>query len=132
MTAAGFLFVTVVMGVLLAGTGVAIARMRRGEAYAPVWRRLDEASGRPDGIGAGPALVALGVLVVLVAVALAVADPLIVALLAGPMLVVAYLAWGIYVLARSRGLPQAHSVGLSTWVIGVVLIGAIAVQLLVG
>lgn len=130
MTAAGFLLVTVVTGVLLAGIGVAIARMRRAEGYVPVWRRLDAAPGGPAGIG--PVLVALGVVVVLAAVALAVADPLTVALLAGPMLVVAYLLWGIYVLARSRGLPRAHSVGLSTWVIGVVLIGVIAVQLLVG
>jgi hypothetical protein len=132
MTAAGFLLVTVVMGVLLAGTGIAIARMRRGESSVPVRWRSDAASGRPDGTGIGPVVAAFGLVAVLVAVSLAIADPLTVALLAGPMLVVAYLMWGIYVLGRSRGLPKAHSVGLSTWIIGIVLIGLIAVQLLVG
>jgi hypothetical protein len=132
MTAAGFLVVTVVMGILLAGTGIAIARMRRGESYVPVRRRSGAASGRPDGTGVGPVVVVFGAVVGLVAVGLAVADPLTVTLLAGPTLVVAYLMWGIYALARSRGLPKAHSVGLSTWMIGIVLIGLIAVQLLIG
>lgn len=127
MAGAGFLLITVVTGVLLAVTGIAIARSRRGESYVPALRPSGDTPGRPAGIGVGSAVATLGVVALLVVVA----DPLTIALLAGPALVVAFLTWGIYSLARSRGLPMAHSVGLSTWVVGVVLIGAIAVQLLI-
>lgn len=127
------LLVTVVMGVLLAGTGVAVARMRRGERYVPALRRSGGPSGRSGGASVGSAGVALGVAVLLVVAGASAAVGVgTLALLAGPALVVAYLSWGIYTLARSRGLPKAHSVGLSAWVIGVVLIGVVAVQLLLG
>jgi hypothetical protein len=129
MTAAGLLLVTVVTGVLLAVTAIAANRFRRGESYTPGRWSSGAPAERPDGTVVGAAVV---VALVVAVVAWVIADPLTVALMGGPALVVAFLTWGVYTLARSRGLPRAHSLGLSTWVIGVVLIGVIAVQLLVG
>jgi hypothetical protein len=135
MPAADFLVMTVVMGLLALGAAVGISRLRRNETTP-----------RPSGSGAGarPAGAAttsvrtdaavLGALAVLALAfgATAVVDTLTLVVLGLVGLIGGYFAWGVYSLARVRGLPRAHAVGLSAWLLGVVLIGGIAVQLLVG
>jgi hypothetical protein len=41
----------------------------------------------------------------------------------------AYLLWGVYDLARKRGLGNAKAVGLSAWIAGVLVVGMIAITL---
>jgi hypothetical protein len=82
---------------------------------------------RSDTVGLG--LVAL---LAVFLVATAVVDTALVAVVALATAILGYFAWGVYSLARLRGLPRAHAVGLSVWLFGVVLIGVVAVQLLVG
>jgi hypothetical protein len=59
-------------------------------------------------------------------------DGTIALLIVTPLLIAAYLTWGVYNIARVRGLPLAHSIGLSAWVFAVVLVGVVAVKLLFG
>jgi len=132
MPTAEFLPITVVMGLLAVGAAAGVARFRRSETTP-----------RPSGGGAaaqppGPATMpvrsdALAALAALALVfgAAAVADTLTLVVLALAALIGVYFAWGIYSLARVRGLPRAHAIGLSAWLSGVVLIGGIAVRLLV-
>jgi cytochrome c oxidase assembly factor CtaG len=44
----------------------------------------------------------------------------------------AYLLWGVYDLARKRGLGNAKAVGLSAWIAGVLFVGMIAITLVAG
>lgn len=117
-----FLLVTVVSGLLLVGVGVVIARHRRHDAPA-VSRVAVRAS------DTGTIAVVVATVAVVAAAGVAGAEAVVFAGLAA--LVFGFFAWGVYSLGRSRGLPRAHSVGLSAWLFGVVLIGVIAVKLLV-
>ncbi|WP_336036601.1 hypothetical protein [Halobacterium yunchengense] len=140
MVSGAFLASTVVMGVLLLGAAVAVARLRRWRQYRPQLRAtgsgvaaLPGETGESTGVSADAAAFVAAVLVAVGAGAAILAD-------AGPVavagvavgLVAAYFAWGVYAIARARGLPRAHAVGLSAWLFGVLLVGAIAVELLVG
>lgn len=129
---------TAVMGVLLVGAGVALARMRRREEYEPKLRayRRDLAA-LPGDTADGPS-VPSGTLAFLAAVVIAVGAGAAIAFDAGtmvlaalaPLLIFAYFAWGVYSMARARGLPRAHSIGLSAWLFGTVLVAVIGVKLL--
>jgi hypothetical protein len=122
-----------VTGLLAVGAGVAIARLRRREtAPRPSGRAVPalagegaETDGRSDAVG----LAVVVALLVLVGTALVV-DALTMTFLALALLVVGFFSWGVYNLARIRGLPTAHAVGLSAWLFGVVLVGVVALQLL--
>lgn len=48
------------------------------------------------------------------------------------VLVLAYLAWGVYYLGRSHGLGNAHAVGLSAWFMSLVAVLGVAAKLLLG
>ena len=134
--AAEFLLVTVVMGVLLVGAGVAIARIRGSGRSAStaraVGRRLPARAGATDAGHSETLGLALVVLLLGVAVIGAVTDPVAAVFVALPALLGGYFAWGIYSLARARGIPRAHSIGVSAWLFGVVLVGVLAVKLLLG
>jgi hypothetical protein len=136
MAFGGFLLVTVVTGLLLVGAALAVGRARRdGRRTSPAGRigpglpTPAGSAGTSDADALGFGLVAA--LVVLGGVAL-LTDPVTVTFVFLSALVAGYFAWGIYSLARARGLPKAHSVGVSAWLFGVVLIGVVAVKLLLG
>jgi len=126
-----FLLVTVVTGLLLVGCGFVVARLRRRDASA-----LGRPARRVSAVGAteGSNAATLAVLgaVVVTAIAARVAGPSAVVYGGLAALVVGFFAWGVYSLGRSRGLPRAHSVGLSAWLFGVVLVGLVAAKLVVG
>lgn len=134
--AAEFLLVTVVMGVLLVGAGVAIARIRRSDRSAStagaVGRQLPARAGATDAGHSDTLGLALVVLLLGIAVIGAATDPVAAVFVALPALLGGYFAWGIYSLARARGIPRAHSIGVSAWLFGVVLVGVLAVKLLFG
>lgn len=131
---------TVVMGVLLVGAGIALARSQNRAGYTP---KLRSAGGRVAALPgetvdesrdwSETAPIAAAALLAVCAGAAVLFDA-VVAMFAAVALaaVTGYFAWGVYALARARGLPYAHSVGLSAWLYGVVLVGAVAVKLLVG
>ncbi|MFB6268684.1 MAG: hypothetical protein ABEH83_01985 [Halobacterium sp.] len=131
---------TVVMGVLLVGAAAAVARMRRREQYTPRLRAAGQGVAALTGETADSRGVDLDTVALVTAVLVAVLAVAAIALDAGtmvltavaPALIAVYFAWGVYSLGRSRGLPRAHSVGLSLWVFGVVLVGVIAAKLLFG
>lgn len=123
-----FLLVTAVTGLLVVGIGIAVARLRRRDAGRSARHAsVVGATGAPD-----LATLAAVAAVVVVAGVASVAGPGAVVYGGLAALVVGFFAWGVYSLGRSRGLPRAHSVGLSAWLFGVVLVGAVAVKLLVG
>lgn len=138
MANGALLVVAAVMGVLLVGAALGTTRLRKRAAYRP---KL-EAAGvglvrreESDGLGLGSNALAFGlaaVLVAVVAVAVLLGDPALVLFAVTPALVVGYLAWGVYHMARSRGLPTAHAVGLSAWTFGVLVVGGVALNLLFG
>lgn len=140
MALAESLVSTVVMGVLLVGAAVVVARMRRREQYRPRFRAAGQGAAAITGetaesssIDSDRVALATAVLVAVVAVAAIALDAgTMVFTAVAPALFAAYFAWGIYSLARSRGLPRAHSVGLSAWLFGVVLVTGIAIKLLLG
>jgi hypothetical protein len=139
MPAAEFLLVTVVTGLLLIGVGVALARRRSVDrsaflvgAEVASRRALPAPAGGTGGVRSDVVSLAVVVGVVVLAGVAAVVGPMMLALAAAPALVVGYFAWGIYSLARSRGFPRAHAVGVSAWLFGVVLVGVVAAKLLVG
>ncbi|MEF8856076.1 MAG: hypothetical protein V5A16_01505 [Haloplanus sp.] len=130
MPATTFLLVTVVTGLLVVGTGLVIARRRRHDSPSnrrPArWAAAAGATGGPD-----TATVAVVAAIVVAVVATSVVGPSAVVYGGLGAMVVGFFAWGVYTLGRSRGLPRAHSVGLSAWLFGVVLVGDVAVVLLV-
>jgi len=126
----------VVMGLLAVLCAFAISafgsrRTDRAElAAASIGRGAKGGSaGVHPGVKFGVPVVAVGAVVV---AAVVVADGVgsFIALIG--LLVVAYLGWGVYYMGRVRGLPRAHSVGLSAFVFGLVFTAVIAGQLLFG
>jgi amino acid transporter len=140
MVSSGILVSTVVMGVLLVGAAVAVARMRQWREYTPQLRAtgsgvaaLPGDTRDSGGVSGNAAAFVAAVLVAVVAGAAVVFDAGTVALAGVAVaLVAAYFSWGVYAMARARGLPFAHSVGLSAWLFGFLLVGGIALELLVG
>lgn len=130
MAAGNALLITIATGLLLMGVGALVTRLRpRDGSFRPA--SLSD-RGPSSTTRSGTAALGVGVLLAAFAVGAVVADPWLVFLLALATLVVAYLAWGVYHLARLRGLPEAHAVGLSVWLFGIVLVGGIAMKLLFG
>ncbi|MXR20474.1 hypothetical protein [Halobacterium bonnevillei] len=138
MASGDLLVGTAVMGLLLVGAGVAVARLRRREHYTPKLRsyRRDLAAlpGETADARSIPtdtlALVAAVLVVVVAGAAIAMGAGAMVLAAVAPLVLLAYFAWGIYSMARARGLPRAHSIGLSAWLFGVVLAAVIGVKLL--
>jgi hypothetical protein len=128
---------TVVMGLLLVLTAFAVSAFgsrRDSRAKLPVagGRRPADAAGGDGvhpGIKLGVPVVAVGAVV---AGAVVVADGVASFIVLIAALLLAYLSWGVYYMARVRGLPRAHSVGLSAWVFGVMLVAVVAGKLLFG
>jgi hypothetical protein len=135
MAAVTLLVSTLVMGLLLAVILVAVTRRGTKRSYSVALSgggggRSNVESTAP-GVSENWMLALVGV-IVLAALGAAVvfADG---GLVFGGLvaaLLLAYLSWGIYQSARYRGLPSAHSVGLTVWVVGIVLSAAIGVKLL--
>ncbi|WP_251341691.1 hypothetical protein [Haloplanus halophilus] len=135
MASRGFLVVSVVMGLLSVGAAVVVARSRRRETPArpslPGRRAPALAAGSAGRRSDAAALGAVAALAAFLGVA-AVVDAVLAVIVALSATVVGYFAWGMYSLARARGLPRAHAVGLSAWLFALVLIGVLAVKLLFG
>lgn len=130
MTSTPLLGLAAVMGVVLVVAAAAVARLRRRDSYQPTFRSVAPADG---GISSNAAALALTALVVAVVAAAAVLEnPVVVFGAVVPGLLFAYFGWGVYHMARSRGLPRAHSVGLSAWLVGVLLVGVVATNLVLG
>jgi hypothetical protein len=138
MALAESLVSTVVMGVLLVGAAAVVARMRRRESYEPRFHAAGESVAALRGETTASQGVDLDTVALVTAVLVAVVAVAAIALDAGTMVLTAvlpgllavYFAWGVYSLGRSRGLPRAHSIGLSLWVFGIVLTAVIAGKLL--
>lgn len=135
MALSGALVSTAVMGVLLVGAAAAVGRLRRRTNYTPRFRPRREGSAGVPATNVGSDTVAFGAaaaLVLFAAAAVFLDAAALLFLAVAPALLAGFFAWGTYNIARSRGLPQAHSVGLSAWLFAVVLVGVVAVKLLVG
>jgi uncharacterized membrane protein YphA (DoxX/SURF4 family) len=138
MASGDLLVGTAVMGLLLVGAGVAVARLRRREQYTPKLRsyrrELAALPGETADARSVPtdtlALAAAVLILVVAGAAIAMGAGTMVLAAVAPLVLLAYFAWGIYSIARARGLPRAHSVGLSAWLFGVVLAAVIGVKLL--
>lgn len=128
-----FLLVSVVTGLLVVVAAVGVARLRRGKVPprpssrgVPVFAAgATGTDGRSDAVG----LAAVVLLLVLVGVA-TVVDALAMMFVLLALVVVGFFSWGMYHLARVRGLPKAHAVGLSAWLFGAILTGVVALHLL--
>jgi hypothetical protein len=140
MAVGALLASTVLMGLLLVTVAFWLDRLGDDRGYTPT---LGAAGGGGRGGAAGTTgtdsvssdqLMLFVVLVTLVigAVAVAVGDGVMVfGALAGTVLL-GYLGSGVYLSARSRGLPQAHAVGVSVWIVSMVLIAGLGLKLLLG
>lgn len=134
MAISGALVSTAVMGLLLVGAAVVIARIqRRSIGTSTLGSRRDSAVEVADSPLESDtlALAVAGVLVVFAAAAVYLDAGTLLAVAVAAALLAGFFAWGVYNVARARGLPQAHSVGLSAWMFTVVLVAIIAVKLLV-
>ncbi|AXG05722.1 hypothetical protein DU500_04305 [Haloplanus rubicundus] len=133
MVAQDFLLVSVVTGLLVVVAAVGVARLRRREAIPrPSGRGVPALDAEVAGTDDRTDAVGLAIVVVLLLAlgAATVVDPLTLLFLLFALVVVGFFSWGIYALARVRGLATAHAVGLSVWLFGAVLIGVVAVRLL--
>lgn len=134
MASPALLVSTVVMGVLLVAFFVGTSRVERGGGYQP---KLAEHLGRGSEdvslVSSNAFALALAVLLLaVIAAGVATGDAGLVLLAVPPAAVAGYFAWGVYHTARTRGLPVAHAVGLSAWLVGVLLVGLVATNLVVG
>lgn len=133
MASAGLLAITAVMGVLLVGAAYATSRLSQRGSYRPalaaagIGAQTDSDGGVVTSDEFALALAAL--LVVLVGAAVALGNGTLVLYAVVPLLIVAYFTWGVYHMARARGLPKAHSVGVSAWLFGVLVVGVVALNL---
>lgn len=127
----------VVTALLLAGVAFAASELGSWRSYRPTF-----AAAVPGGGGdhehdeSLPRGVKVGVLVLAVAgvvgASVLFVDGVGTFLVLLGALLVGYLGWGVYYMSRARGFPVAHSVGLSAWVLGVLLIAGIAGKLVLG
>jgi hypothetical protein len=134
MASPALLVSTVVMGVLLVALAVTSTRFEQGGGYRP---HLAEHLGRgPDASSLVSsnafALALAALLLVVLGAGVATGNAGLVLLAVPPAAVAGYFAWGVYHTARTRGLPVAHAVGLSAWLVGVLLVGVVATNLVVG
>lgn len=131
MATTSLLGLAAVMAVVLAVAAAGVARLRLRDSYRPSFGDI-----APDDGGAlssnAVALALTLLVVVVVAAATVLENPVLVFGAVVPLLLFAYFGWGVYHMARSRGLPRAHSVGLSAWLVGVLLVGVVATNLLIG
>lgn len=127
---------TVVMGLLLVGAALGTARLRKRPRYEPEFQSAShDGPVEPevaDWIQSNAVLLGTAALLAVFVAAVLLGDGAIALVVVTPVLIAAYLTWGVYNIARVRGLPRAHSVGLSAWMFGVVLVGTVAVKLLLG
>lgn len=128
----------VVTGLFLAGVAFAISQLGARRSYRPTFAAAVPGGGGTarDSREALPRGVKIGVLVLVVAgivggsVLFLDAVGTFVVLLGAVL--VGYLTWGVYYMSRARGLPVAHSVGMSAFILGMLLIAGIAGKLLLG
>lgn len=134
MASTALLVSTTVMGVLVVALALSTTRFdQRG--YRPRLAERLERSQRPEsGLVSSNelALLLAALLLAVIAAGIAFGDAGLILIAVPPAAVAAYFGWGVYHMARARGLPTAHSVALSAWVLGVAFIGLIAVNLVVG
>ena len=127
---------TVVMGMFLVGAALSTTWMRKRPGYAPQFHPASHdgliEGGKSGFVQSNAGILALVALLVVFGGGVLFGDGTLGLVVVTPVLIAAYLTWGVYHIARVRGLPRAHSVGLSAWVFGVVLVGTVAVKLLLG
>lgn len=133
MASTALLVSTAVMGVFLVALTAGSSRIERGGGYRP---NLATHLGRDDDDASlvssnGFALFLAALLVAVIGAGVATGNAGFVLLAVPPAAVTGYFAWGVYHTARTRGLPVAHAVGLSAWLVGVLLVGIVAVNLVV-
>ncbi|MFC6955275.1 hypothetical protein [Halorubellus litoreus] len=137
MANGAFVASTLVMVALLAAVFVLVTRAQAVRAYSHTLgvkaRGIAVGAGSQRGVRVDPkmTLAALVIIGFVAAAAVLGPDPM-VFVGAVAVLVLAYLAWGVYYLGRSHGLGNAHAVGLSAWFMSMVAVLAIALKLLVG
>lgn len=130
MASTTFLLSTAVMGVLIVALALGARRFLKRSEYEPQFRRTEsEPAGRS--LGTDVVMGALVLIVVaIIGAGLALGQMELILLGIPAVAVIGYIAWGVYHMAQSRGLPFAHSVALSAWLVGVLLVGVIALNLL--
>lgn len=127
---------TVAMGLLLVGAALVVDRLQKRPDYTPRFHPARQGElvegGVSSQIRSNAVLLGTAALLVALVGSFLLGDGTIALVVVTPLLIAAYLTWGVYNIARVHGLPQAHSIGLSAWVFGVVLVGVVAVKLLLG
>lgn len=132
MASTAFLLSTAVMGVVIVALALGARRFVKRSDYQPQFHRpQDEPGGRA--LGTDVVMGALVLIVVaIIGAGLALGQMELILLGIPALAVIGYIAWGVYHMAQTRGLPFAHSVALSAWLVSVLLVGVIALNLLMG
>lgn len=119
------------MGILLVGLAVVTSRFVKRTDYGPRLRPTEHTDHEtlltPNVLGAVLAVV----LLVIIGAAVAVGDVTLILLTVPAAAIAGYIAWGVYHMAHSRGLPASYSVALSAWMVATLVVAVIAINLLV-
>lgn len=129
MASTALIVSTILMGGLLVALAVGSSRLVRGNGYEPQFSRVtpeDRSLSSSEVIGLTLTLV----LVAVIGIALLLGDTTLLLFLVPTLAIVGYIAWGTYHMAHTRGLPTAHAIGLSAWIIGVLVFSVIGINLL--
>lgn len=127
MASPALLVGTVLMGALLVALVVGTSRVVQGSGYE--FHRVtgdDESPVSSEVIGFALTLVVVAV----IGVGLILGDTTLVLFLIPALALLGFIAWGAYDMAQSRGLPTSAAVGLSAWVVGVLVFVVIGLNLL--
>lgn len=131
MASTALVLSTVVMGVFLVGLAVVTSRFVKRTDYGPRLRPQEDAEhGTLLTANVLGALLAV-VLLVIIGAAVAMGDVTLILMTVPAAAIAGYIAWGVYHMAQTRGLPVSYSVALSAWMVGTLLVAVIAINLLV-
>lgn len=145
MAALSYLVSTLVMGVVLLGVWLVVARARHWEHYTlPATVSADAEGSRVTRAAQTPTTWIVGFLLVTFlaggATILLVSDvgaslalgPVVVVSAIFAVMLIGYLLWGVYHSVRVRGLGSAQAALAGVWTLGMLFLGAVVVTLVMG
>lgn len=121
---------TVLMGALLVALVVGSSRMVSGDGYEQKLKRVtpDDEDTLVSSELVGIILTVL--LAAIIGAGFVLGDTTLVLFLIPLLAIIGYVAWGVYHMAQTRGLPTSAAVGLSAWIVGVFVATIIGINLL--
>lgn len=130
MASTALIISTILMGALLVALAVGSSRLVRSNGYEVQFSRMT-----PEDEDSVLSSEVIGVLLTIVLVAIigagfVLGDTTLVLFLVPALAIIGYVAWGAYHMAQTRGLPRSAAVGLSVWIVGVLVAAIIGLNLL--